>query len=264
MRKTVRLPTIQNVVPGGTFTLACPVGMTYDRIIFKLGGTTFDESHIQNLEVIVNGKTIQTWKTGSELRLMNEYWGRGYRAGYLPIYFKRPEFRPLEQQRLTALGTADVSTLTVRGDISSTAVAPTLEAFAIQSEPTPLGLISKIKRFDLSAAVAGSFEVDSIPRGPRVLAAHFLKSDINALTCEVNSVKVLEGDKSTLEELQKESGRVPQSASASHLDFTLEGDILQALNTSRDIVQDLRYRLDLATAGNVPVYVEWLDSFSGV
>lgn len=267
MRMLVKLPSITNVAPGSTATLNCPIGRSYDRLILEY--KNLNPEQIKNLRVEIDGKPIQEYKDARQLYDINVYYKRyvinaNQKSGFLSVWFSRPEMNSLEHQRVTRLGTTGVQTFQVSFDIADDAVNPIVIAHAVQSDPSPLGMITKVKQFVMSAATAGQFEIDSIPKGPRILAVHFFKPDVNHIEIEQNSRKIREGSKDFLGFVQRESNRVPQVTKATHLDFTLESDLYHSLETNPQVIKDQRFRLDLETAGEVRVVVEYLDFLAGI
>lgn len=263
MRKIIKLPSVNNVVAGATATLNCPVGPTYERMVFEYSNLT--RAQMKNIELLINGKVVQSFATADQLDKLNDYYGRSDTAGFISLWFARREFDNIQQDRVCALGTQDVQTLSVRMDIDAAAVNPAITAHAVvNTDPEPLGLFTKVKRYPYNFAAAAQVEISDIPRGPRILAAHFFKSDISDMEVEVNGIKVVDTSKSLAEVLQKESGRVPQTASATHVDFVLDGDLFEALVTDGRLVQDLRWRPTLDTAGAVEAVIEYLDGFEGL
>ena len=270
MRKTIKLPSMSNVGAGQTATLNCPVGLTYDVISLEYSGKKSDGTtditldDLQNIEVRVNGKVIQSFADGLELDRINQYHGRGAANGILNIWFVRPEMANLRDQRLTALGTRDVQTLSVHVDGEATLANLSLSAKAVQSEPQLMGAITKVKAFPTSFAVSGEVEIDNLPRSGGVMIGcmHLFKSDISNVEVEVNSIKAFEASKVYAEELQGRYNKTPQSANATHVDFMLEGDLAQALDTRG--VQDFRIRPTLDTSGAVRTVVEYIDGFAGI
>lgn len=262
MRMLIKLPSFTNVVAGSTATLNCPIGRSYDRIIFEYSGLTL--SQIKNLRVEIDGKPIQEFKDGVQLDDLNKYYDRHDEAGFISIWFNRPEMNSLDHQRVTRLGTTGVQTFQISFDIDEDATNPKVKAHALQSDAGPLGMITKVKQFVMSSATAGQFEIDSIPRGPRILAIHFFKADVLSVEVEQNSRKIREGTKQLLQFLQRESGRKPMSAKATSIDFTQEADLYHSLETRPDFIQDQRFRLDLGSAGEVRVLVEYLDNIEGI
>lgn len=260
MRITKKLPSLANVSAGQTATLNCPVGLTYDRIELEYSGVTL--AQMKNIEVVINGKPVMTFKDAARVEKLNDYYGRAKTAGFLTLHFARPEMVNLRDQRVTALGTLDVATLAINVDIDAAAEAPVIKGHAVLSEPQPLGAFVKVREFQYDASVSGPLEISTLPKGPRIMAAHFFKSDVNDLEVEIDSQKVFDGSKSLVEAVQKGYGRVPQTADATHFDTVLEGDPAQSLVTAN--AQDLRFRADLATAGALSVLIEYLDGFAGI
>lgn len=271
MRMTVKLPSLSNVQASSTATLNAPPGRSYDRIIFNYSGVTL--AQLKNIRVEVDGKPIQEFKDGVQLIDINKYYQRHDKDGFFTLWFARPEMNSLEHQRLTRLGTGVgsgdnaqgvVQTLQISMDIDAAAEAPKIEAHAVQSDPSPLGYITKVKQFVMSSATAGNFEIDSIPKGPRILAIHFFKSDVTKVEVEQNSRKITEGSKDLMEFLQRESERAPMTAKATTVDYTMEQDLFNSLETRPDLIRDQRFRLTLASPGEVRVVVEYLDGFAGI
>jgi hypothetical protein len=269
MRKTIKMPSMANVGAGQTATLNCPVGLTYDLISLQFSGMKADGTtpvtvgDLKNIEVRVNGKAIQMFKDGAELDAINQYHGRGAASGILNLWFARPELAAVRDQRLTSLGTVDVQTLSVHVDVEETLTSIVLSAKAMQSEPQLLGAITKVKAFPASFATSGEHEIDNIPRsGAMIGCVHLFKADVSNVELEVNSIKVFDSSKSYAEELQTRYGKVPQTAIASHVDFMLEGDPAQSLETNN--IKDMRIRPTLDTPGALRVVVEYIDGYAGL
>ncbi len=262
MRITQELPSIDNVAAGNTATLRCPVGLTYHSITLAYSGVT--RAQLQNIEVLVGSKVIQHYKDADRLQALNSYYGQPDNAGYVTLWFERLWLHDLQSQRVTALGTQDVQTLTVRFDVDAAALGPAVTATAVLAEPQPLGLITKVKEYSLSSAVAGQILIKELALGPRIQAMHFGKADVTRVEIDANSRRVFEGDKALLEVIQKEAGRVPQTAAYTHADWILEGDLAQAFISDPRQVQDLRIRPTLGTSGALDVIVEYLDQWAGI
>ena len=267
MRMLVKMPSLTNVVAGSTATLNCPIGRSYDRLIFE--HKNLKKEQIKNIRVEVDGKPIQEYKDALQLNEVNRYYKRfstnvKLTDSYFSIWFSRPEMNSLDHQRVTRLGTTGVQTFQISFDIDADAVNPSIVAHAIQSDASPIGMITKVKQFVMSSATAGQFEIDSIPKGPRILAVHFFKSDVMSVEIEQNSRKIREGSRALLDFLQRESGRLPISGVKTTVDFTLEADLYHSLETNPQFIKDQRFRLDLETAGEVRVVVEYLDFLAGI
>lgn len=261
MRKLDLLPSFSPISAGSDCTLNMPVGLTYEAVLLAYSGITL--AQMKNIEVLINGKVIQKFATGTILDQINQFYKRGTAAGVLVLWFSRPELNLVAEQRLTAIGTADVQTFSLRMDIDAGAAAPAITAYAIKSAQQPLGMITKIKNFPVTFATAGQQDIDNIPRsGARIAAVHLFKADISSVAVEVDSTKIVDSTKTVIHAFLGYCDRTPLTASATHIDFLADGDIFHALPTEK--TKDLRIRPYLDTAGLVNVIVEYLDGFDGL
>lgn len=265
MRVTKLMASLANVVAGATATADLNVGRTYDRLTFDL--TNVAPSEMTNLKVIVDGKTIQEYPSGAALAKLNDFYGLKDQSGFLSIHFVRPEMANIAQRRHTALGTKNVQSLQISFDIDSAVTDPKISLTAVQSEPSNMGDVIKIKRFPKNASTGGEIEIDSIVKGPTIRAIHTLDTDGSndtkptKMEIEMNSVKVFEAKTALAQEIQKQYKRVPQDL-MTHVDFTLEGDYGQALVTAN--AQDFRIRPTIPNAGSLDVLVEYVDGWTGI
>ena len=262
MRIRKKLKSLANVSAGATATLDCSTGLTYDKITFPFSGVTL--AQMENVDVLINGKVVQSFKDAQEIVDLNTYYGVTYHAGFLVMFFNSIHMDTNLERRLTGLGTADIDTLQIRMDIDTAAAAPAIEAFATLSDPAPLGALVKVKSFPTSFATSGKQDIDNLPRGPRILAIHLFKADVSEVEVEIDSVTIFEGSKSLIEVDQKDAvhARAPLTAAATHIDFMLEGDTAQALVTAQ--AKDFRIRPTIDTAGALRTVVEYLDGFQGI
>lgn len=270
-RNSIKLPSFSNVTAGNTATLELPLGRTYDKLHINYSGVTL--AQMKNIRVEVNGKPILEFKDGQALANYNKYFGRNTAVGVLDLCFKRDEMKTLAEARAFGLGTASpegapaIANVTLRMDIDAAAAAPALTAYAIQSNPGPIGFITKVKNFPVSLN-AGVTEVDKIPRpqSARIAAIHIVTdATLEKLEVELDSIKIFELPKTLAEKIQVDHERSPQADRAT-ADFILEGDMLQALPMQG--VQDFRVRIfsDAGTAAGTPatVVVEYFDGLPGI
>jgi hypothetical protein len=272
-KEFVELPSLSNVQAGNRATLNLPVGMTYHRLFFTIDGPSLSE--ITDLEVLINGKVVQYFADAERLDQLNQYWGRGAwdsSNGHLTLWFDRPELERYGQREMTALGTGDVQTVTVRFKIASGATVNDITAEAEKSHvpstedgvpDNALGTITKIKEFPKSFAVSGEVEVDSLPLGgARIGAIHLFKGDVSRVEVEADSRTIYELGKTLAEHAQAEKDRVPQSSVATTVDFMLDGDLSRAFPSEG--VQSFRVRPTIGSSGNVDHVMEYLDGFGGM
>lgn len=274
MRELTPLPSISDVGPGNDSSLNLPLGKTYEMIQLEYSGKKANgvddvtPSDLQNIEVQVNGKVIQAYKDGNEIDVLNQFYGRGAANGFLNLWFIRPELENIGgmwASRLTALGTADIQTLTLHFHGKDDLTSLSVKAHAVKNPVSqPMGLITKVRAFPRSFATSGQQEIDNIPRsGARIAAMHLFKSDVSDVELTVDQRNKVDASKALLEEYQIRVGkRTPQTAVATHIDFLINGDIEDALATKG--VQDFRVKPTLDTNGDVRTVVEYLDYFAGI
>jgi hypothetical protein len=262
MKRIDLMPSLSNVEAGSTATLSIPLGLSIDRLLLSYSGVTL--AQLVNPRIEINGKVVMSWKNAARLDAINQYYNRGAANGILNFWFLRPEMKTLMDQRITAIGTADLQTLAFLVDIDAAAAAPVLKAWAQRSDQAPLGLIVKTKSFPASFATSGDQAIDNLPRsGARIGAIHLFKSDVSYVVVEGNGVKIIDTSKAIAEELQIRQNRTPQTAQATHVDFLLDGDLInQALPTIG--LQTLRVNPTIDTSGALDVIVEYLDGFGGI
>lgn len=259
-RKFNLLPSLTNVVGGSTATLNVPVGVTYHAIHFEYSGVTL--AQMKNIEVQINGKTIQEYVDGTRLQDMNKYYSRHTEAGILTLWFDRIEYDNIMLRRTTAIGTANVSTFQIKMDIDAAATTPVIKAFATVSPNRPLELITKVKRWVVSNSATGTKEVSDIPREGRIPTMFFFKSDINDCEVQINGVRIYELGKALGGKVQADHGRTPDDSKYTAIDFHLEGDPAQALAVQG--VADFRLRPNFGTSGTADLVVEYLTTFNGI
>ncbi|GAA6171625.1 hypothetical protein NBRC116592_12950 [Colwellia sp. KU-HH00111] len=253
------LPSFSNVSAGSTAVLQVPLGYSYNAINIEYSGVTL--AQLQDIEVRINGKVLQSFSDATRLQDINKYYKRNIKAGVITLWFETPEFKEATR-RSTAIGTMDVSTFDVAVNIDAAAAAPVLKASAIRSNNLPLGAIIKYKRFSASAAAAGIKEIDNLPRESRIKAIHLFKSDISKAEVELDSTIWYDPSKTLGAGIQTDYGRNPNTAKMTTVDFTLHGDPMQALVVQNAF--DFRVRTHCASAGAFDIVVEYLSGYTGI
>lgn len=272
-RKIIKLPSMSRVTPGAKATLELPIGPTYRRLFFDVSAASgLDAADIGRIDVLVNGKVVQTYKDLARLNALNAYYGRAAdtmaaTAAQFGIHFERAELADMVYRRAPGMGTADVQTFHVEMEIASGAPASiAITAYAeVDPVPQPIGVFFKVREFPFSSAVSGQVEIDKLPRGGWYSAIHLFKADVTAVEVEGNQVRVVDASKGILERTQKEASpvkRVPQTASCTHVDFITDGDLSQSLRT--DLLNDFRIKATLGTSGALDIVAETFDTLAGV
>lgn len=266
-RKTVKLPSISRVEPDSTATLEIPVGPTYKNIHITASGTALAVGHFGRIDVLIDGKVVQTYKNLQRLLDLNGYYARSTdTVNDFLLHFFRGELEDLAYRRAPGIGTADVQTFHIEFKLEATAPADIAMTAHAETNPVPqnLGVFFKVREFPFSSSVSGDVEVDKLPRGAFYGAIHLFKADISKVEVEVDQVKIMDGTKTVLERFQKDASpraRVPVTAKATHIDWMLEGDLAQTIKT--DNLQDFRLKLTLDTSGSVDIITETIDTLGG-
>ncbi len=265
-KKIILLPSISRVGANNTAILELPINPTYHHIQFVASGTALAISMFKRMRVIVDGETVQEYKDLQRLIDRNAYHNLSTdTAGNFILHFKDDDFNDLASKRTPAFGTAGLRTFNIEIELDATFSADgKLTAYAyVDTKPQPLGVFTRIRETSINSAVSGVIEYDKLAKNGAVYKQiHFYKSDISKIEMEADGNKLIDATKSVLEREQKNVrpvARTPITAKATHLDFLLEGDDGDLLNTQG--MQDLRVRMTFDTAGVCEIVTEQLDVF---
>lgn len=264
MKKTFQLPSIK-AAPNSKATLGLPIGPTYETVYFVVtAAAALDVTDIGRIDVLLNGTVRQTFKNLQRLMDLNAFYNReadtvtATRIEF-GIHFNRRELMDLEARSAPGMGTQDLQTFDIEIDIP--AGAPSDIAIVAHGKVNPVrqnvGMFIEVKEFPYSTSVSGDNEVSDLLRGPFYSAIHMFKSDVTKVQLRADSVEICNATKQILERQQKgaaPAARVPVTASATHLDFLLDGNLMDAMPTGG--VQDLRLTMTLGTSGSVDIVTE--------
>lgn len=271
-RKIIKLPSMSRVVPGSKATLELPIGPTYRRIFFvATAAAALDITDFGRMDVLIDGKVVQTFKNATRLKALNDYYGRGADAFAatrceFALHFERAELMDTAYRRAPGIGTADVQTFNIEIELPAGAPADiAMEAYAeIDPVPQKLGVFFKVREYSFSSAVGGEVEIDKLPKGGWYSVLHLFKADVTQVEVEANQAKAIFATKEILERTQKEASpikRVPQTASATHIDFITDGDLTQSLRT--DLLNDFRIKATITAPGAMDIVAETFDTLQG-
>lgn len=258
-----------NVVATGmaTMDLSSLLGNTIERIMLKLGGTTFTKAMITGVRVKANGKVIFD-DTGSRIDSRMQYRGITANAAYLTIDFSEIRSKTIQGQSLGSLDTTmGIRSLTMEVDISG-ATAPSLSAAAIISGPqvdvngnsmVQRGLIGKVLNYTQYFGAAGKFPF-ALPYGKTggslIKRLHLFGSTVTDAEVKKNGLTVFEAADAMNDFIQTEFLRTPQ-ANIFTIDFVPDGNMSNVLNAAD--AQTMEYYATVSGAGNVVVVTELLD-----
>lgn len=258
---TKKLPAFFNVVNSGlaTMDLSDSLGLTFQRIILVLGGTTFTKANIKKIRCKLNTKTFYE-VTGSILDTINKYKGIADDANHLTIDFTEMLAKREGGELLGGIGTASgVNSFSVEVDIDG-ATSPTLEAYAMMGAPMPLGPVLALVNHPKNLTSGGKFPVP-IPygeeKGHLVKRVHFIHTgNMTSLEVKKNGLDIFEDIPTSVNEfIQKEYGRVPQ---ANHYCFDpiVQNSMKQAVVTAN--AKTMTYNVTVSAADNLQIYGEYL------
>jgi len=272
---TQKCNPFSNVTANGVATVSLQTGLTYKRILLCLGGTTFAKSHITDIKVKIQGKTI-IQASGLDLDRINKYKGIFDAAGFLTIDFSEIKARTINGEMLGALDTSRLNSFTLEIKIAG-ATAPTLEAYAELDDPQAGSIdrgvefvVAKLLQYPVSAATTGLFNVDSLPKGDTgtlIKRIHVIGAGgnnvVNDATVKVNGLVIHESTDALNRFRQQEYNRKPQTDMHT-VDWVLDGNQSNMLDTRGNSVRNLQLLLNLSASGQMYIYVEAVDAIGNL
>lgn len=258
-RNTLRMPSAQGVAAGQTATFRLPIGRTYHTLLLTYSGVTL--AQMTEIRLVINGKTQRRITGGSWQDTLNKFVKHSAAAGVLRIDLDRSRMRLKQGEEYTAIGTGvandpqEITTMSLEIDIDGAAAAPAMSLKAVQSEPTPAGMISKLREFSYNPAAAGDFEISDLPKGDLIGRIYFRKAGINSVKIERDGFTAFERTAAENSLIQTDGERTPQ-ADVFVFDPSELGFAGEQLATAG--VQDLRITVNVAAGGAMPVVVEYI------
>jgi hypothetical protein len=253
-----------NVVGTGVATLNLPLGMTYERIIMVLGGTTFTKDMITDIKCKLNGKVFyQT--TGTRLDLINKYKGLANDATHLTIDFTELFARDEVGQSIGAIGTLQgVASFTIEVTISG-ATAPTLDSYSQLSGPKNLGVVNKMLNYPTSSSVGGKVPIVlpfGVNGGSILKRVYFFHGgNMTGLEVKKNGLVIHESTQSVNEFIQKENRKVPQT------NLWVYDPIVDNNQSGMVVTADARsmeFNVTLSAADAIMAYGEYVDQLGNL
>lgn len=258
-----KMQSFQGVAAGQTGICQLPVGLTYTNLFInhKRAGVDATEAQMKaelgKVVLRVNGRAVVE-ATVTELLDIYKYYGYTVQAGVIPLVFARPFERDLGVEDDMALGTADVSTLSVEVEVLGGATTPTLQAYAEQAESAPLGNFITITPFADSIGGAGVLEKSDLPRGQYGLVAlHIASALVTEAQLIANSKVVFEGTPTILKQRDHLRGNAWQTG-YTHLNIAARNRANEALPMN---LQDFRAKLTFSNTASFRVIREQVENF---
>ena len=250
--------------PGLTSVFSLPIGRTYHSLAINASNCTLAE--ITEIRLVANGKTIERFTSGTELDDLNQVdgiatAGAGDFANPLFLNLDRKALRTRDAEEVTALGTGNpedpqpVSTLQLEIDVDAGATGSSISVQAEQSSAQNSGLIKLVRQFTYNAGSTGIFEISDLPKGDLISRIWFKNANITNVEIERDSFTVFDRS-ATANNFRLALDGFRTAPTGFLIDFGEGGFGANALATAG--VQDLRFKLDMSSAGSVPVVVEYL------
>jgi len=196
--------------------------------------------------------------SATQLRMLNDYYGLTSTAGYYSLPLSCAHVPELARRLQTGLATFPGDNLVIEVKIAAGATNPTLEAFAeVRNNPGVRPFVRRFMPYTIQASAAGGVEFTSFDKGPRVIAAHFSKSDISEVKIERDKQVLFEMDADANKFVLKREGRMPQ-ANYFHIDPTrVDYPIDESMVTKS---ASLAFKLNVDSGGSIPVLFDVLDA----
>lgn len=249
-----RLPDFYPVAAGQVASIKIPrYALTLNRIVLRMGGTTFLKGNIQKIEIKIGTRpvwvidTVGALAAGTILDMINKYKGIFDQATNLSIDLTERDFLTIAAKEI---GGIDMSKLSddvyVNITIAGTAVAPTLYGYMFLTPPQGKDiedgqLIQKIVAIPYSYANGGRQLISFDPKGALLKRIYTTFTGSNGTATTESNLSKFEVKKNgyTLFELvstdnkflQQEYRKVPQSGMYV-TDLTFDNNLSGALVTA--------------------------------
>ncbi len=259
----ITVPAISAFSANITTTTSMSLGNTYDEIYFEFSAAA-DRALISNIQVLINGKTIRSYKNVQDLLDENIYFGYADTnvangASTLAIHFDQEWLRQLNEVKSLGIGTAGngsqaVSTFNIRWD-NGNGILGNVKCWAKISEPKALGPIMFVRQFPKNV-VEGINDIADFPRQGNLIAALFK----NTAAGNIKNVEVIRANKTifnvpdTLNKLNLKRAiprprKLDTNASKYFpVDNCLDGSLSGFVDLRREAANDFRFRIDAKAA----------------
>lgn len=259
-----KLPPFENVIAAGTAVLPrLPIGMMYNAITLKLGGTSLTKAMLTAIRLYLNGKMF--WNvSGSEIDTINKFRSLTDNAAYLSLWFSNPRMQSNVERQIGAIDTSQgVDQFSMEVDITG-ATAPTLAAWARLSPPSPKGdrfarAIRSMLKITQTPGAAGEYSLP-VPLGSRagafIQANYFFHANATKLQVLRDGLNLLQEGETGL--LNFEDGEIDEQRTAQA--GLVVYDPLHGSDAAEDMIPTVRrdgtpaafeYKLTLSAADTV-------------
>lgn len=279
MKLPKKLPPIQNVVAGTTVNVVLPIGSSYEVVYLGYSGVT--AAQLRNIKLELNGRMNSEWVDGERVLSINAHYDRPIDVpakydGVLAFHFNREELEEQKHRRFFALDThasQGIVTASITMDVHPDAVAPVLDAYAVQTTSVAgaPNILTKVRRFIHPVSSIGQFDVTNIPlpRDANIAAIHFYMPDdadgdsvaqVTRAELLIDNVNWHDVDADIAASIQRMAKRKPEVSKSTVIDLITDGDLYHALPLKGNI-QDFRLRCQAASVGQCEIVIEYFDKY---
>lgn len=249
-----RLTEFQPVTAGQVATVKVPrYANTLNRVVLRLGGTTFNKGLIQKIEIMIGTQrvylidSVGALSAGTILDMINKYKGLFDQASNLTIDFCERDFLTIAAREI---GGIDMSKLSddvfINITIASGAVAPTLYGYMFLTPPQgkdieETQLIQKLVAIPYSYGNGGRQLISFDPKGALIKRIYTTftgsngtattESNLNKFEVRKNTRAIFELMSTDNKFVQQEYRKVPQSGMFV-VDLTFDNNLSGALVTA--------------------------------
>ncbi|MBN9407624.1 MAG: hypothetical protein J0H69_00615 [Burkholderiales bacterium] len=274
-----RLPDFQPVVAGNTATVKVPrYALTLNRVLLRLGGTTFTKAHITKIEVKIGSRPVWVCDAvgalagGTILDMVNKYKGIFDQATNLTIDLTERDFMTIAAREVGGIDMSKLSDDIYINITIGAATAPTMYGTMFLTPPQGRDieesqLIQKLVPVNYSYATGGRFTIPFEPKGALIKRMYATFTGTNGTATTEQNIAKIEVKKNgyILHELvstdnkftQQEYRKVPQSG-MHVVDFCFDNNLSGAVVTAD--AASLEFALTLTAADSGVVLFEVLDA----
>lgn len=219
---SVALQEFNGVQAGQTCTLRIPTGWTWHKLLLSYSGVTL--AQMTGIRLKANGQTIQSWRNGTHLDMLNKHEGRAAASGAIYIDFERYGILERAQRQRTAIGTGikyngarpatdpvEITSIYLEIDIDGAAVGPVLSCKGWRSAPAATGVLKKIRNYIRQASGAGDLQISDLPKGEPITKLAIESAVVTAVKMEINGATIFERTAAENNQEQTDGERVPQT-----------------------------------------------------
>ena len=272
MTRLVKLPLAQNVGPSQRVTVRCPLGVTYNKFYFFLGGA-ITAALISNLVLKINGQERFRWKTFAHLQARNAYnVGTAAAQAFVMDFTNRfaKDETAMTLATYAATAEAGVQDMVLEFDLGSYVATPTSTVTIRAEVDVPSANRTILRNRYYQKVLAGAVEEQVIiPYGQN--GEQLQRMYIFGTTSLIDNIRIRREGADEFEDMSvvdnefiaRDMGKLPQAGMVC-VDFIQNNLVAHMLNTAVLLgsdgkprpIQNLDIRFRTNAAGTFDIYTE--------